>query len=66
MQISVILGSLLEVTWGHFCTLFGGVFQVWFQMGFWSCGGGSAAQAGVAGKGKGSSQKPVLEGSGMI
>ena len=26
-QIFVILGCLLEVTWSHFCTLFGGVFS---------------------------------------
>ena len=33
-------------------------FQVWFQMGFGSWRGGAAAQAVVAGKGKGSSQNP--------
>ena len=66
MQISVILGSLLEVTWGHFCTLFAGVFQVWFQMGFWTLPCWAAAQAGVAGKGKGSSQNPFWRVLGMI
>ena len=41
-------------------------FRCGFRCDFGHLRGGSAAQAGVAGKGKGSSQKPVLEGSGMI
>ena len=49
------MGSILESFCSFFCV------RLW--MAFWTLRGGSAAEARVAGKGKGSLSEPVLEGS---